>query len=201
MTSRTNNLLNKYDVTWIILAGGQASRMGGIDKGLVNLNNQFLINYVFENLKRQGAEIMINANRNKEIYQQYGFVFSDTLTGFQGPLGGIHAALSLQKSIWYGFVPCDCPNLPDQLLLRMYDAIRPESEIIVAKDAHSIQPVVTMMKQDIFNKLDDFLTNGNRKIALLYEQCTTDFVDFSDFPNAFINLNTNEELKKYGALL
>lgn len=188
------------ETMWIILAGGQARRMGGKDKGLVTLNNKPLIEYVHERLTAQGAQVAINANRNQETYAQYGRVFSDVFEGFPGPLGGIHAAMAQLNSEWFGFVPCDCPNLPHNLLAKMYQAIGDEAEIIVAHDGESVQPVVTMFKRDVFERLENFLNNGDRKIVLLYDLCNTVFVDFSDEHDAFVNLNTPEELEKFGDL-
>ncbi|KXF81462.1 molybdenum cofactor guanylyltransferase MobA [Enterovibrio coralii] len=188
------------ETTWVILAGGQARRMGGQDKGLVTLNNKPLIDYVFERLSSQGANIAVNANRNQDIYTQYGKVFSDVFEGFPGPLGGMHAAMSHVETPWIGFVPCDCPNLPSNLLEKMYAAIDADTEIVVAHDGESVQPVVTLMSKVIFERLDQFLANGDRKIVLLYDLCKTKFVDFSDEHDAFINLNTPDELEKYGAL-
>lgn len=189
------------DTTWVILAGGQARRMGGVDKGLVTLKGAPLIDHVFKRLTQQGANVAINANRNQKIYQKYGPVFPDIFEGFQGPLGGMHAAMKALDSTWLGFVPCDSPNLPENLLQKMYVAITPDTEILVAHDGQSVQPVVTLMKRCIFERLDTFLNNGDRKIILFYDVCQTQYVDFSDCQDAFINLNTPEELEKYGALL
>ena len=188
------------ETTWVILAGGQARRMGGQDKGLVTLNGKPFIEFVHERLTDQGATIAINANRNQERYEQYGPVFGDVLEGFPGPLGGMHAAMSNIDSEWLGFVPCDCPNLPHTLLEKMYHAISADAEIVVAHDGESVQPVVTMMKRSIFERLNTFLANGDRKIVLLYDLCNTVFVDFSAEHDAFINLNTPDELARYGEL-
>lgn len=188
------------ETTWVILAGGQARRMGGKDKGLVTLNNKPLIDYVHDRLAEQGAHVAVNANRNQETYAQYGQVFSDVFEGFPGPLGGIHAAMAQLDCEWYGFVPCDCPNLPHNLLEKMYQTISDDTEIVVAHDGESVQPVVTMYKRSVFERLENFLNNGDRKIVLLYNICKTEFVDFSDEHDAFINLNTPDELEKFGAL-
>ena len=45
-----------------------------------------------------------------------------------------------------------------------------------------------------------FLERGDRKIILLYKECNTSYVDFSDSPNCFVNLNTPEELAQFGQL-
>ena len=185
---------------WTILAGGRAQRMGGKDKDPVTLNQQPLIEYVHQRLHDQGADIAVNANRNLKQYETYGTVLSDIFPDFVGPLGGMHAAMSQLSATWFGFVPCDCPNLPPDLLMRFYQTIKPETEILVAHDGESVQPVVTLIKSTVLTCLNDFLQRGDRKIVLLYEECKTDIVDFGDVHDAFINLNTPEELEKYGAI-
>lgn len=72
---------------------------------------------------------------------------------------------------------------------------------MVAHDGEYMQPVVTLMHKRIIPKIDAFLTRGDRKIILLYKECNTVFADFSDYPNAFINLNSPQELEQFGTLL
>lgn len=97
----------------VILAGGQARRMGGVDKGLQLFRNQPLFEHIYQRLQPQIADIAINANRNQQRYAQSGLpVFSDDLAGFQGPLSGILTALQRAQSNFVLFVPCDCPFSP-----------------------------------------------------------------------------------------
>lgn len=184
--------------SWVILAGGQASRMGGHDKGLVELAGKAMIEHVIEALKPQTSSIIINANRNRDRYQAYGSVFGDNIQNYPGPLGGMHAALHHIDNEWIGFVPCDCPRLPSDLVTRMANACQEDTDIAVAHDGDHIQPVVTLINRRILPKLEAFLANGDRKIILLYRQCNMITVDFSDQPNAFVNLNTPEELQQFG---
>ncbi|MGF1877725.1 molybdenum cofactor guanylyltransferase MobA [Photobacterium frigidiphilum] len=187
--------------SWVILAGGQASRMGGNDKGLVELTGKAMIEHVIGTLSPQTSSITINANRNQERYSQYGSVFGDNIQDYPGPLGGIHAAIHHLDDQWIGFVPCDCPQLPHDLVERMANACSEDTDIAVAHDGEHIQPVVTLLHRRILPKLEAFLANGDRKIILLYRQCNMITVDFSDQPNAFVNLNTPEELQQFGQTL
>lgn len=68
--------------SWVILAGGQASRMGGNDKGLVELTGKAMIEHVIDTLSPQTSSITINANRNQERYSQYGSVFGDNIQDY-----------------------------------------------------------------------------------------------------------------------
>ena len=54
-------MLLPTQTSWVILAGGQASRMGGKDKGLVELNGSPLIQYVIDKLSQQDVSIVVTA--------------------------------------------------------------------------------------------------------------------------------------------
>ncbi|MGY2573269.1 molybdenum cofactor guanylyltransferase MobA [Vibrio sp. C8] len=193
-------MLLPSQTSWVILAGGQATRMGGNDKGLIKLNNKPLIEHVIERLQPQASQILINANRNLDKYSHYGTVISDSFTGFPGPLGGIHSGLVNAQTDWVGFVPCDSPLISDDLVERFCHAVNDESDIIVAHDGEHSQPVFTLYHKHVLPKLTAFLERGDRKIILLYNDCHTDYVDFSDSPQCFVNLNTPDELAQFGAL-
>lgn len=193
-------MLLPTQTSWVILAGGQASRMGGKDKGLIELDNKPLIEHVIERLSPQADDILINANRNHEIYQAYAKVFSDQFADFPGPMGGIHAGLIHASRDWVGFVPCDSPLISSDLVARFCAAVREDTDILVAHDGDHQQPVFTLYHKRVLPKLTAFLERGDRKIILLYRECNTAYVDFNDSPECFVNLNTPEELAQFGTL-
>ncbi|NGZ67240.1 molybdenum cofactor guanylyltransferase MobA [Vibrio aestuarianus subsp. cardii] len=193
-------MLLPTQTSWVILAGGQASRMGGQDKGLIELNNKPLVKHVIDKLTPQTNTIIINANRNQERYRDFAPVISDTFADYPGPLGGIHAGLSHAQSDWVGFVPCDSPLISDDLVARFCNAAQETSDILVAHDGEYQQPVFTLFHRRVLPKLSAFLQRGDRKIILLYKECNTHYVDFSDSPNCFLNLNTPQELAQFGTL-
>ncbi len=193
-------MLLPTQTSWVILAGGQASRMGGKDKGLIELNHKPLIQHVIERLSPQTSRILINANRNQKEYQQFGSVFGDSFSDFPGPMGGIHAGLINAETDWVGFVPCDSPQISTDLVARFCNAVTESSDILVAHDGDYQQPVFTLYHKRVLPKLTAFLERGDRKIILLYKECNTNYVDFSDAPDCFVNLNTPEELAQFGTL-
>lgn len=193
-------MLHPTQTNWVILAGGQASRMGGKDKGLIELNGKPLIEHVLDKLSPQVTTIAINANRNHDIYQKFAPVFGDEVANFPGPLGGIHAGLKHCSSDWVGFVPCDSPNITPDVVERFCSSVKAEHDILVAHDGDYLQPVFTLFHRRVLPKLSAFLERGERKIILLYKECNTHYVDFSDSPECFVNLNTPEELEQFGTL-
>lgn len=188
-------MLNKYNVTAVILAGGKGRRMDGKDKGLVELANRPLIEYVIDAIKPQVETIILNANRNQEQYSQYGYpVISDALLDYQGPLAGFISALKSSTTSHIVTLPCDGPFLPKDLVERLILALTDsEAEIAVAHDGDRMQPVYSLIPTTLINSLSSFLDTGERKIDLWYKQHRVALADFSDCPETFRNINTAEQ--------
>jgi molybdopterin-guanine dinucleotide biosynthesis protein A len=62
-----------HAVTGLILAGGRGRRLGGIDKGLLDLNGEPLVQRVAQRLAGQVGRPLLSANRNLDRYRALGF--------------------------------------------------------------------------------------------------------------------------------
>lgn len=186
-------------VTAIILAGGRASRMGGLDKGLIALNNRPLISYVIACLKPQIDAIIINANRELDTYKTFGYpVFVDEVADFAGPLAGIQLGLQHAESEYLLTAPCDCPLLPANLCKKLQTALEENSaDIAIATSHEKDHPVVCLCKTTLLDNLNNFLHQGGRKVSAWQKSHKHVYVDFSDVPAAFTNINTPEDLKLF----
>tara|TARA_R110002072_G_scaffold97995_2_gene215769 strand:+ start:54523 stop:55122 length:600 start_codon:yes stop_codon:yes gene_type:complete len=187
----------KSDVTGVILAGGQARRMGGQDKGLVMLDGKPMIELIIDILKPQTAKLLINANRNHDLYSRYGLeLVADELSGFCGPLAGMASALKIINTGYMVTAPCDSPFIPLDLVHRLSESLKNKSvDISVAHDGERIQPVFCMLKKTLLQSLVDYLAAGDRKIDRWFEQHDFTMVDFSDKPETFENINTHEDVQ------
>ncbi|WP_198781827.1 molybdenum cofactor guanylyltransferase MobA [Shewanella putrefaciens] len=185
----------------VILAGGMARRMGGDDKGLVELNGKTMIEHTIDRIKPQVKEILINANRNQTRYAEFGFkVISDEHTGFLGPLAGMISAMGQTEADYLLVVPCDCPLLPLDLVPRMLAAIKTEdAEIAVASDGEYEQPVVLLLKPCLRDSMKAFLEAGERKVDFWYAKHHFVVESFADQANAFVNVNTPEQKQRLAA--
>ncbi|MCM8856203.1 MAG: molybdenum cofactor guanylyltransferase [Candidatus Thiodiazotropha sp.] len=183
------------DITAVILAGGRGSRMGGEDKGLIELNGKPLITHIIAAIEPQVAQILINANRNLVRYQQLGYpVFADSLADYQGPLAGFLTAMQTLLTADMVTLPCDGPLLPEDLVERLVRARDSEdAEIAVAHDGERLQPVYALIPKHLSTSLQHYLDNGDRKIDLWYNKHRVAYADFSDLPRTFVNINTPKE--------
>ncbi|MCW8948885.1 MAG: molybdenum cofactor guanylyltransferase [Sedimenticola sp.] len=186
-------------ITAVILAGGMARRMGGEDKGLIDLDGRPLIAHVLERIQPQVDQVVINANRNLEQYARFGHpVISDTLSDFQGPLAGFLAVMQQVDTDFIVTLPCDGPCLPDNLIERLRKAQQAaDADIAVAHDGNRMQPVYALIATRLQPSLEAFLQAGERKIDWWYAKHNTVTVDFSDAPDTFLNINTPEDRERY----
>lgn len=197
-------MMDKTLITGLILAGGRGSRMNGKDKGLVMLNDQALIAYVIADLKPQVNDIVINANRNLEDYARYGYpvIADDDQQGFLGPLAGILSALKMIKTPYLLTSACDTPHLPSNLAQKLYTVLTEhDADIAVVHDGNRLQPVFCLLKKELQGSLAQYLNSGQRKIDVWFAQHRYYTADFSDLPEAFVNINTPEELSSIKAKL
>ncbi len=183
-------------VSSIILAGGRATRMGGIDKGLIKLQQKSLVEHLIERLTPQVDEIIINANREITQYQALGYaVLQDETADFIGPLAGISLGLKHIKHEYLLTVPCDSPLLPLDLTQRLLqNLIEHNADIAVASSDGNVHPVFCLCKKSVLPSLIIYLEQGNRKVSTWQKSLSYVEVDFSDNAEAFINLNTLEDL-------
>ena len=181
--------------TAVILAGGMARRMGGQDKGLIEINGRPMIEYIIDALKPQVDHILINANRNIEQYQRYGYpVVRDMMGDYFGPLVGMASGLQACDSDLILTVPCDSPFVPPVLAARLNTAlIENQADISVANDSERMQPVFALIRKHLLDSLLAYLNDGGRKIDTWYAEHEMALADFSDWPDAFININTPED--------
>ena len=183
------------NITGLILAGGQASRMQGQDKGLLTIKGTPFISVITNRLAPQCKALIINANRNIETYAATGYpIAEDTLSGFQGPLAGMLSGLKTMNTEWMITVPCDGPFLEKNYVHSMAAAISGDSVIAIAKANGRFQPVYTLIHNSLLPSLEQYLSSGERKIDRWIFQHNCSEVDFSDTPGMFENINTPEQL-------
>lgn len=191
------------NITAVVLAGGRARRMGGQDKGLIELNHRPLIEYAVGALQGQVDAILVNANRNLERYAALGYpVIADQYGEFSGPLAGIASALAEIETRYLVTVPCDCPSLPKDLVIRLLSAhAQADAELAVAHDGTRMQPVFALLERTLLGSLEEFIESGGHKVDRWYTRHRVALADFSDQPDAFINVNTPEDLARIAQLL
>jgi len=182
----------------VILAGGLARRMGGVDKGLLKVAGKPMVQYALECVQPHVNATVINANRNIEQYSQFGVpVVPDFLEGHQGPLAGLSAGMAAMNSDVVLMCPCDSPFIEEQLVLALLHSFNDsDHDIAVAHDGERLQPVFCAARQSTKRSLDAFLLSGERKIDKWFAAHSVELVNAAAFSNSFVNINTEDERVK-----
>lgn len=195
--------LAREAITGAVLAGGEGSRMGGADKGLVYLCARPLLGWTLEALRPQVATVLVNANRSLYLYRAFGWpVVCDASDGFQGPLAGMLAVLEAAQTEYVLTVPCDAPRLPPDLARRLGAAlVQAGAEIAVARTGDRAHSVHALMRRDLRGALAAALAAGERKVARWQATRRCVEVDCDDVAEAFVNINTLQQRDALARLL
>ncbi len=183
------------DITGCILAGGEGRRLGGADKGLVELAGEPLAARCLARLRPQVDAMLISANRNLATYRDFGVpVFDDAREDYAGPLAGVLGALRRAETHYVVTAACDSPFLPTDLAARLHDALHAAAgEIAVVVTGGRLQPVFALYDVGLADALAAYLDAGGRKIDTWLRQHRLVEVVFDD-AEAFMNINTPDEL-------
>jgi len=197
MHENSNTPRESEAITGVILAGGQARRMGGQDKGLLSLAGQPMIHWVLEALAPQVDHLLINANRHHHRYQRFGHpVIPDRLPDYPGPLAGMLAGMETAATGFIAIVPCDAPLLPRDLVARLAQTRdEQDADIVTAQCGGRLQPTFALIRCTLATDLYEYLTSGQGKIDRWYRQHRLAVLDMEEQAEAFINVNTPEELE------
>lgn len=185
-------------VTGVILAGGQARRMNALDKGLVCYHGRPMVSYAIDALAGVAGRTIINANRNQDLYRQFGLpVIADQTESFDGPLAGILSAMIHADAGVLLVMPCDSPLIKAEHLQKLLSVREQnQADAAVAFDGERVHPVFLAIKTSLVKPLREYLDSGQRKLDRWLARLKTVRADFSETPGIFININTLAELSE-----
>ncbi|MFZ5965254.1 molybdenum cofactor guanylyltransferase MobA [Thalassococcus sp. BH17M4-6] len=203
----------------IILAGGQATRMGGGDKGLLTLGAQTLLDHVIARLAPQVDAMALNANGDPARFDGFGLpVLPDSIAGFPGPLAGVLAGLDWaagQGAKTIVTVAADTPFFPRDLVARLQAAADGQTHpLVLAATEGEAQtrsksrsglirhPTFGLWPVALREDLRDALQSGLKKVVLWTEaQNGREAVFDASVADPFFNVNTPEDLARAEAMV
>jgi molybdopterin-guanine dinucleotide biosynthesis protein A len=190
-------------VLGLLLAGGQARRMGGGDKCLALLAGQPLLQHVINRARPQVSELVLNANGDSGRFSGFGLeVVADVVEGYAGPLAGVltgleWAARHRPQITWVATFATDTPFFPADLVARFLAAVTSgEASLACAFSGGFGHPVFGLwpvaLRQDLRHGL---VEEGIHKVDRWTARHPLARVSYPDKPcDPFFNINTPEEL-------
>lgn len=189
----------------VILAGGQATRMGGGDKGLLPLGGSTILSHVIARLEPQVAGIALNANGDPVRFAHLNLpVIADSIDGFAGPLSGVLAGLDWAASQGASHIvtaAADTPFFPCDLVPHLQLAAESAGvDIALSKTPDGRHPTFGLWPTALRDDLRAALQDGLRKVVLWTDKHNAATAPFPD-DAAFFNVNTPKDLAQAEAML
>ncbi|ARN82799.1 molybdenum cofactor guanylyltransferase MobA [Methylocystis bryophila] len=192
----------------LILAGGLARRLGGGDKGLIEIGGRPILARLIERLGPQCAALFLNANGDASRFARFGLsVIADEREEFAGPLAGVlagmeHAASHFPSTCDLLSVPADTPFIPNDLAARLIEARADAgARIAVAASAGRAHHAVALWPVSLAGDLRQALADGERRVSGFIARYENVAAQWPTTPyDPFFNVNRPEDLAEAEAL-
>lgn len=186
-------MIDKKNITGIILAGGKSSRMG-TDKGFIKLNDKYFVQYSIDALKPLVSEIMIVSDNAD--YDEIDLKRINDVTKNAGPVAGICSGLEASKTEYNVVLSCDIPLITSEIVEKLIENIDDTSQIIQAESNGKSMPLIAIYKKEITKKFNNFLEKDERRLRVAINSCISKNVILEkEHELTTMNVNTQHELK------
>ncbi|ADO68109.1 molybdenum cofactor guanylyltransferase [Stigmatella aurantiaca] len=190
------------DVTWAVIAGGQARRLSGVPKGLLEFEGRPVLEWLLA-LSPLFAETLLVANF-PEPYARFGLrAVADRVPG-KGAPGGVHAALSAAHTEWVMAVACDMPFVAPAAVRVLLEARSPEVDAVAFTVDGRVEPLLAVYRASLAAPWGEVLTHGNPSLRGLLAQCRARLLPeealraVDPVLRSRVSVNTPEDLARWG---
>ncbi len=177
--------------TAIVLCGGRAERLGGVDKPLLDLAGTPLVGHVIARLRPQVERVVLACGGNTAPYERFGCVVTADERPGEGPLGGIVSALAGVETPWVLTTPADTPFLPANLVASLASTCERAGAAVVVAGGHR-QNLAMLLDAPRAASLAAFYRGGRRAAHRWLDANRVPGVELP--AEAFLNVNTAEDL-------
>jgi len=193
----------EYPVTdLVILAGGQARRMNGLNKLLQQFDGETQLIKIHQKLRSSVSEIWVNSHRDYSIYQSIVpdiQCYQDDAAGFFGPLMGMKSAWSNVSADYVLFIPCDVTYIPTQVVAKLHGALRKNKQAqaaYVSINGDALYPFCLLKRESLIT-----ITEQIEKQRLSLKECfkllRAQVAIFQKQNLFFHSINSLDELQQY----
>ncbi|ULC58496.1 molybdenum cofactor guanylyltransferase [Flaviramulus sp. BrNp1-15] len=187
-------MIDKKDITGIILAGGKSSRMG-TDKGFLKLNKKHFVQYSIEALQPLVSDIIIVSDNSD--YDAFGYKRVNDIVKHAGPVSGIYSGLEASKTEYNLVLSCDIPLINSKLLQTLIKGIDSSSDVIQIESNGKTMPLIALYKKQCKDTFYKLLESGERRLRIVVNNCHVKNISLDLEDDIYTkNINTKEELKQ-----
>jgi len=187
-------MVDKKNITGIVLAGGKSSRMGS-DKGLLTINGKMFIEHVVDAMKPLVDNIIIVSNN--KMYDQFGYERVEDEIINSGPMAGLYSGLKHSESEYNLVLSCDIPLIKTKVLKKLTDTDYRNYDVVQIQSQHKTMPLIAVYKKQCMDKCLELLEQDEKRLRVAVSQLKSKTILIeSELDNFVRNVNTKEDLKE-----
>jgi molybdopterin-guanine dinucleotide biosynthesis protein A len=199
-------MIKAYPATdLVILAGGQARRMNGMNKLLQTFDDQIQLLKIHQTLKHKVNSIWVNSHRDYSLYRALVpsiAYYQDEESGFLGPLMGMKSAWTNVPSDYVLFIPCDVTYIPSRVLEKLHAVLAKNTQAEVAYvelNGRALYPFC-LLKRSALEKLNRDIELKQFSLKKCFAEMHPQVARFSHKNLFFHSINSLDELQQYQQL-
>ncbi|MFD0726924.1 molybdenum cofactor guanylyltransferase [Lysobacter brunescens] len=188
-------LPSPHELTLGLIAGGRASRLGGVDKAWLMRGGVSQVLRWTRRFPGEHGPVLVSANRDPDRYAAHGlFVVGDRHPDL-GPIGGLDALSQACATPWLLTLPVDLVGVNDCLVRTLVS--KRDADGAFARDDDGVQPLVALWRAEALRiACAEAISRGEIAIHRLQATLRMAEVAFTGF--RFGNLNTPDDLRAAG---
>lgn len=186
-------MLNRKNITGIILIGGQSRRMGR-DKGHMIHQGKTFVEHILTALNPLADKVLLVGDNRS--YDTYGIKRVEDKFKDQGPIAGICAGLDASETEYNIILSCDVPLINTSVLRLLIEAHDHEFDLIQMSQGEFTYPLIGLYNKNCLAQLTEVLISGEKRLteAIKRLKVKTIMVD-DEIKQLLVNINTKEDLK------
>ena len=187
-------MVDKKNITGIVLAGGKSSRMGS-DKGLLTIYGKMFVEHVVDAMKPLVDNIIIVSNN--KMYDQFGYERIEDEIINSGPMAGLYSGLKHSESEYNLVLSCDIPLIKTKVLKKLTDTDYRNYDVVQIQSQHKTMPLIAVYKKQCMDKCLELLEQDEKRLRVAVSQLKSKTILIeSELDNFVRNVNTKEDLKE-----
>jgi molybdopterin-guanine dinucleotide biosynthesis protein A len=192
------------DVTPIVLAGGAGTRLGGVNKALVDVGGRRVVDRLLDALRPLGAEIVLVNNDGSLAGIAGTRVVPDAEAG-AGALMGLYSGLRAVGTPLAAVTACDMPFVSTTLFLALLD-LAADCDAVVPVVGDQPEPLHAVYRRACVPAIETAIAGGRKRVNSFYEAVRVRYVAEDELRawdpelHSFLNVNRPDDLARARAL-
>jgi molybdopterin-guanine dinucleotide biosynthesis protein A len=187
-------MIERTNITGIILAGGKSSRIG-FDKGVINLNGKPFIVHIIEAMKPLVNNIIIVSDNTD--YDKFGYQIVNDLIKNSGPVAGLYSGLSNSKTEYNLVLSCDVPLIKTFILEQLIDRFDIDYDMIQLQSENKSMPLIAIYKTHCLHTFEAQLNKNKKRLRIAVEQLKHKTITIDSECDQYVkNINTIAQLNE-----